>query len=300
VDVSTRGRRRGPVCLSISSSDAVSAAHGARDGILNQGTGPMHRSQILAAALSGVVATGIRPLAAQTGFVGVITFVRHDRSGAPDTVVQTSNGHKVRLDGFGSDSGSMIIDSDAKTIIIVEPRKQQYMTMTQDDMTQMQAMMGPMMERMRQKRKAEGKSGSFKFSPTGRSETVAGVKCKVWHGEYVDKDGDKDEGEACVAPGVGFALAELTFANPMMALGDASGAGDMFEQYRDLIGGNKGVLKASKLEKGELRTELEATKVERKPVSDDAFLPPTAFKEVRMGEMMMKAQKAMQRPPQAQ
>ena len=258
----------------------------------------MHRRQVLAAALLAGGAMGIRPLAAQTGFDGVITFTNY-HGGKPSTFTQTTKGHKVRLDGFGSDSGSMIIDNDAKVIMIVQPDKKQYMTMTQDDMKQMQAMMGPMLERMKQKRKDRGETGSFKFAPTGKSETVAGVRCETWHGEYVDKDGDKDEGEACVARGVGFALAELTFANPMMGLG-GSAASDRFEQYRDLVGGNKGILKASRIEKGRTQPELEATRIERKAVSDAAFKPPADYKEVRMGEMMMKAQKSMPMPPPQQ
>jgi hypothetical protein len=253
----------------------------------------MHPRQVLAAVLVAGAAAAPRPLAAQTGFDGVITFVRQQGSGKPDTVVQTTKGHKLRFDGFGPDSGSMIIDNDAKLIMMVDARKQQYITMTQDDMKQMQAMMGPMMERSRQRRNAEGKRGSFKFTPTGKSETVAGVKCQVWHGQYVDKDGDKDEGDACVAEGVGFALAELTYANPMLSMG-ASSATEPLEQFRELVGGNKGIMKASRTTKGgQVERELEATKVERKSVADDAFKPPAGYKEVRMGDMMMKA---MQKP----
>ena len=43
---------------------------------------------------------------------------------------------------------------------------------------------------------------------------------------------------------------------------------------------------------------MEATKIERKVVSDDAFKPPAGYKEIRMADMMMKAQKSMQAPPQ--
>ena len=252
----------------------------------------MHRRRVLAAAVMAGAALGTRPLAAQTGFEGVITFTNYEHGGKPSTFVQTSKGRKLRLDGFGKDSGSMIVDNDAKIIMIVDPSKKQYMTMTQDDMKQMQAMLGPMMERMKQKRQAEGKSGQFKFAPTGKSETVAGARCEVWHGEYVDMNGEKEEGEACVAAGVGFALGELTFNNPMMMNG-GPGA-EQFEQYRDLVGGNKGILKASKLEKGEAKPQLEATKIERKSISDDAFKPPADYKEIRMGEMMMKAQQSTQ------
>jgi hypothetical protein len=251
----------------------------------------MHRRRVLAAAFVAVAATGTRPLAAQTGFEGVITFTNYEHGGKPTTFVQTSKGRKLRLDGFGSDSGSMILDNDAKSIVIVEPAKKQYMSMTQDDMKQMQAMMGPMMERMKQKRNAEGKSGKFKFAPTGKSETVAGTRCEVWHGEYLDTKGEKEEGEACVATGVGFALGELTFNNPMLMSGGA--ANEQFEQYRDLVGTNKGILKATKIENGQVKPQLEATKIERKSVGDDAFKPPADYKEIRMGDMMMKAHEPM-------
>ena len=190
----------------------------------------------------------------------------------------------------------MIIDNDAKVMMIVQPEKKQYMVMTQDDIKQMQAMMGPMMERMKQQRgKSKRPASSFKFAPTGKTERVAGVKCEVWHGAYVGADtSDRDEGEACVAKGVGFAIAELTFANPMLMQG--SSGSEQFEQYRELIGADKGLLKATKFENGQARPQLEATSIERKTVSDDAFKPPADYKEVRMGDMMMKAMQG-QKPP---
>jgi hypothetical protein len=259
----------------------------------------MHRTQVLGTALVAAALFGGRPLAAQTGFEGVITFTNYEHGGKPSTFIQTTKGHRLRLDGFGS-AGSMIIDNEAHVVMIVQPDKKQYMTMTQDDIKQMQAMMGPMMERMKQRGKSKHAAGNFTFTPTGKKETVAGVKCAVWHGEYTDATdpSDKDEGEACVANGVGFALAELTFANPMMMKGSA--VSDQFEQYRQLVGGNKGLLKATRFENGQPKPVLEATAIERKAVSDDAFRPPAGYTEVRMGDMMMKAQKSMQQAPQQQ
>jgi hypothetical protein len=255
---------------------------------------PMPRRQLLATALVAGAAMVTRPLVAQTGFNGVITF-QSDRSGRQDTFVQYTKGHKVRIDGMGSDGGWMIVDNDAKAMMIVEPRKQQYMTMTQDDARQIQAMMGPMMERMKRRRQEHG-AGKLDFTKTGKTESVAGVRCEVWHGAYTDEGGDKDEGDACVAAGVGFALTDLTYNNPMMQPG---GVGhDEFERYRQLVGGNKGILKATSTKKGKSRTELEAVKIERKVVDDTLFAPPAGFKEIRMGDMMMKAQKSMQQMPQ--
>lgn len=252
----------------------------------------MQRSWKAVAVL--LVAGALQPAgaAAQTGFNGVITFVSDRTAGAQDTFVQTTKGHKLRLDGFGSRGGSMIVDNDAKLMMMVDPAKQQYMTMTADDAKQMQAMMGPMMERMRQHQAQRRDPSKFTFAKTGRTEIVAGVPCEVWHGEYTGEDGEKDQGEACVAAGVGFSLADLTFNNPMMMQGGA--AHEQFEQYRQLVGGNKGILKATGVKNGKPTTELEAVKIERKAVGDDLFAPPAGYKEIRMADMMMQGHNAMQ------
>ena len=128
----------------------------------------------------------------------------------------------------------MIIDNDAKTMMIVEPEKKQYMLMTQEDAKQMQAMMGPMMS---DQQHATDPS-KYKFAKTGKSEVVAGAPCEMWHGEYTGEKGEKEEGDACVAEGVGFALADLTFNNPMLQ--QTGAARDQMEQFRQLVGGNKG------------------------------------------------------------
>jgi hypothetical protein len=244
-----------------------------------------------AAVVLAAAALQPRGLTAQTGFNGVITF-RSDRSGGKqDTFVQTTKGHKLRIDGFGADSGSMIVDNDAKVMMMVEPGKKQYMVMTQDDMKQMQAMMGPMMEKMKQRQSPA--KGNLNFVKTGKTETVAGVPCEVWSGAYTEADGSKDEGEACVATGVGFALADLTFNNPMLQ--QRGPAHDVMEQYRQLVAGNKGILKATSVKNGKSTTQLEATKIEPKVVSDAVFAPPPGYKEIRLADMMMQAHGAMQK-----
>ena len=229
---------------------------------------------------------------AQTGFNGVITFLNEGSSGKQDTFVQYTKGHKVRLDGFGSSRGSMIVDNDAKVMMMVEPEKKQYMTMTEDDAKQMQAMMAPMMDKMKQQQSTKADAGKFSFTKTGKTETVAGVPCEVYRGEYVDEDGEKSDGEACMATGVGFALDALTFNNPMVQRG---GVGyDRMQQFRELMAGNKGILKAKSSKDGKVKTDMEAVKIERKSLGDDVFAPPPGYKEIRMSDMMMQAQKAMQ------
>jgi len=227
---------------------------------------------------------------AQTGFNGVITFLNEGSSGKQDTFVQYTKGRKVRFDGFGSSKGSMIVDNDAKVMMMVDPEKKQYMTMTEDDAKQMQAMMGPMMERMKQQSK-KADPGKFSFTKTGTTETVAGVPCEDYKGEYVDADGEKSDGEACVAVGVGFALDALTFNNPMIQQG---GAGyDRMQQFRALVAGNKGILKAKSYKDGKLKTDMEAVKIDKTSPADTVFAPPAGYKEIRMADMMMQAHKAM-------
>jgi hypothetical protein len=128
--------------------------------------------------LGGVMSP--RGAVAQTGFNGVITFLSERDAGKQDTFVQYTKGRKIRIDGFGGQQGAMIVDNDAKVVMIVEPAKKQYVTMTEDDAKQMQAMMGPMMEQSKHK-----DAGKLNFAKTGKTETVAGVPCEVWRGEPV-------------------------------------------------------------------------------------------------------------------
>jgi hypothetical protein len=243
----------------------------------------------MAAILSAAALLPARGAVAQTGFNGVITFTNYQSGGKPSTLVQTTKGQKVRLDQMGGQQGSMIVDGDAKVMMMVDPEKKQYITMTDEDMKQAQAMMGPAMGKATDTN-GHANPGKYNFSNTGRTETVAGVPCQVWRGVYTDQ-GKREEGEACVASGVGFALAELTFANPMA---HRAGAGyEQFEQYRQLVGGNKGILKITKIADGKSVPQMEATKIERKVVSDDAFRPPAGYTEVKMGDMMKQAQGAM-------
>src|SRR5262249_45902900 len=124
---------------------------------------------------------------------------------------------KVRLEGFETGS-ALILDGDTHTMIMVEPEKKQYITVTQADMDQMAAMMKPMADRMKANGKGEDKD-KFKIDVknTGRTETVAGRTCEVWAGSSTDEEGKTRQGEACVAQGVGFAMYDIMMKNPMTA-----------------------------------------------------------------------------------
>lgn len=244
-----------------------------------------------ALALTTVVVAPV-PAAAQTGFEGVITFQQYHKSdGTHSTMVQTTKGHKVRWDGMGGQGSTMIFDGDSHTMIIVEPGKKSYMTVTQADMDQMAAMMKPMADRMKQKK---GSDDDFKvdLKNTGRTETVAGTRCEVWHGTTTE-DGKAKEGEACVAKGVGFAVYDVMLNNPMTRQMRGSMEESM-AKYKEMMSGGKGLLKMTSIEDGKPTVDMVATKIERKSVSDDAFKPPAGYTGQSMGQMMQHAAQQMQ------
>lgn len=251
------------------------------------------RTQPLMVAVVAVGAwlgTGPGKLAAQTGFNGVITFRQQDQDGKTSTFIQTTKGRKIRLDGMGGqETGAMIMDGDAHTMMMVSPREKKVFVMTEQDAKQMAEMMGPMAGRM--KSKPDKDDAQFSFKDTGRRETVAGVRCEVWHGTYDDGTGEAKEGDACLAKGVGFALGEMLAANPMMQRDQ--GHLKQLEQFRSLTAGGKGVLKATSTKDGKTRVEFEATSIEPKTVGDDAFSPPAGYEEVRMADMMTQMHDAM-------
>jgi hypothetical protein len=231
-----------------------------------------------------------QPAAAQTGFEGVITYLDHSKStGKATPMVQTTKGHKAKFEGMGGEKDAIVIfDGDAHSMIMVEPAKKQYITVTQADMDQMAAMMKPMADR------AKKDKSDFKVdvNNTGRTETVAGTKCEVWHGTTVEEDGTKHEGDVCVAQGVGFAFYDIMMNNPMTRQMRGSVQAQM-EKYKQVMSGGKGILKLTSIEDGKPFVQLEATKIDRRPVSDSEFQPPAGYTGTSMGAMMMQSAQQM-------
>jgi hypothetical protein len=235
------------------------------------------------------------PAVAQTGFEGIITFREYNKSdGTHSTMIQTTKGNKVRLDGMGGSKGSMILDGDAHSMMMIEPDEKKYMTITQADMDQMAAMMPPTAARGKNPRDAKNRDFKVDLKNTGRTETVAGTKCEVWHGSSTDTDGQKHEGEACIAKGVGFEAYNLALNNPMANRMRNASVQNAMEQYKKVLSGGKGVLKMTDLDNGKSVVEMEAVKIEPKSVSDDAFKPPAGYTGQSMGQMMQQAAQRMQ------
>jgi hypothetical protein len=258
-------------------------------------------SRLALAAASCAVLAEPSPAAAQTGFEGTVTFAQHSTDGKQSTMIQTSKGRKLRIEGLGDHGdgkgGAAILDGDAKSMTMIMPEEKKYMTITQEDAQRMAAMMKPMQDKMKQMHSqkaadAEEDKAKVDFAKTGRTETVAGVRCEVWHGTTVRR-GKTQEGDACLADGVGFSFFDMMAANPMM---QGKAMGSEFEQYRKAVGPGKGILKITTIKDGKPLVELEATKIDRRHVSDDEFKAPAGYTEVKMGQMMQQGMQKTKKP----
>jgi Domain of unknown function (DUF4412) len=232
--------------------------------------------------------------AAQNTFEGVIAFQMIGVDQKPDTMIQTTKGNTLKLEGMGHGKGAVVFDATKHRMLMIQPDEKQYIVATEEDMQQMNMMTQAAMEKFAKKgAKSEDDEDNVKidFRPTGRTETVAGVKCEVWHGTSI-REGEKHEGEACLAKGVGFAAFNV-MSNPMLA---PRGRGASFiEQYRKLVGPNKGVIKMVEFKDGKPHSSMEAIKIQPLSISDTEFEPPAGYKEVNMHDQMVKMQESMQK-----
>jgi hypothetical protein len=233
-----------------------------------------------AGALLGVSERAV----AQTGFNGTITFAMHTENGKNMTMIQTTSGNKVRMQMVDSAKGpnqaaGVILDGDAQTMTIMMPEQQKYMTVTQDQMKQSAAMMAG---------RTSANPSSTTATPwtvtnTGRSETVAGVSCQVYHVSGISQAGKPGEGDVCVAQGVGFAMMDPSYRN-MMTMGRVNTAPE-FAQVSDLLKGGKGILKVTEIKDGKSTIMLVATNIDRSSPSSSAFAPPTGYTQFQMPQM---------------
>ena len=236
----------------------------------------------------------------QAGFEGTVTFVMRDKPGSkPDTIVQIVKGRSVRMNGLGGggngDRSSMIIDGEKKRMIMIDDKEKSAMIMTQDQQEQMKAMAGGRGAAAAESRKkaavakpaANDDIGSI--VKTGRTETVAGVRCEVYKVTSRAKSKMSD-GEMCIADGVGFALFTAMANNPMFQNTRSSG----WTELQKVAGNGKGLVKATATENGKRYVALEMIKAERKSVPASTFDPPAGYQVQDMSEMMGKAAGAIE------
>ena len=220
------------------------------------------------------------------GFEGAITFRFTNDNGRTTETLQTTKGRKVRIEAIGpaaAGGSAWIMDPDNDRVLIVSPARKTVMTMTRAEIQQMDAMADGFMN-AHGKKAADSTGYKLDYKPTSETRTVAGERCKVWRG-YTLFHGTRREGDACIAEGVGFAMFDMMANNPVMT-GHRSPMAQEFARYRRIIGPNKGILQTTEIVDGKRVVRIEATKIERKQVSDVLFEPPPGYQVRSMREVL--------------
>jgi hypothetical protein len=187
---------------------------------------------------------------------------------------------ETQLSAGGTQMGVVLMDFASGSQTMLMPQMKTYMT------TNWNAEGGikNIAEKMAEK---TGAADSFKATPTGKTETVAGHTCTHWI------LGEKQDTDACLAKGLGY-------------FGGGSDSGGVFDKLRNLALGDKtkaalqanpeflkfaegGVfpLKLAIIENGQSRTLMEVTSVERKPLDDSVFAIPADYKKMEIPGMPM-------------
>ena len=222
---------------------------------------------------------------AQSGFTGVVR-LRSTVNARQDTIVQTTKGSRVRFDYLCDlvRSCTMIGNAGTHTMMIIEHDRRMFVTITQADGWQLEAMMqtlDPVLRTGRRPVSGLWDVSGLKFKKTRKSGEVAGQQCDVWVGRR--PGASKDEGgEACLGtPGAGIAAGLLAsvFSSETTVPPEYDESG----LPRKAL--NSGLLRLRLVQDG-ARTTVEVISVEPGAVDDSLFDRPLGYEEVRMSDII--------------
>lgn len=183
-------------------------------------------------------------------------------------VTQTIKGKMVRTDMSGArGSGSMIMDTEARTMTMVMDEQKMYMTMD------LKAQMGEMEHR-------EHKMP--KITDTGKSETIAGKTCQVYR---MATDPDKpDNIEVCAAKGMGYFMGGARGPMGRGRGGDDGDAQALFANSEFVTMYKDGFfpLRMGRIKNGEVQTQMLVTRIEPRTVDPSVFQVPAGYQEMKM------------------
>ena len=212
---------------------------------------------MLAAAVALVAAAARLPA---QGFEGVMQFVTYENhSETPDTMTQITKGSKIRFEGMGRGGGAMIFDGANR--IILMPEQKAYMDFPTD-----------FGEREVAAAASKHMGSAVK---TGKTETIAGIRCEDWHFKGTKPDGTPEEGDACIAKNAGLMINRLS--GGMAGQYIAAAGPELAEAIRN----GAGLMKVTT--NGKL--SFEAVKAQASSVPDAMFVPPADYKKMDMSGM---------------
>ncbi len=223
-------------------------------------------------AAAFALAVAARPASAQSLFEGQITLTLKSARGTMPTELYMKDGmSRMDIAGPGGNSMTMVNDPVKKEMLMIIPERQMYIRRSTD------------MASMPQNPNMPAPGPKPTITKTGKTETIAGIKCEVY--TIATEGGDTDE--ACLASGMG------TFApaggGGLMGGGRGMGGGGGGGQAggagrgparqemgwaRDL---EKGMFPLKVTKNGEVL--LEVTKVEKKKLDPTLFQAPEGFQD---------------------
>lgn len=247
---------------------------------------PFHRSylpSLFATLISALPCT----LSAQGLKEGEATFVTRSSRTKSDTVVQLSHGRQMRIDGLdGRNQGSIIIDGEQKRLILLDAQSQKAMIITERGAKRVEGLasaFGVDPDKLRTAESADKPT----ITKTGRMETVGGVRCEVIHVTTTKHD-KTEEGDACVANGIGFGIFDALASMPI------KGATGDLERYRSIVGPGMGVVKATTMKDGRPLTVLELVSFQARTVPASAFEIPAGYEAQSIGDVTDMARQALE------
>ncbi|GEM_PF-648567 len=184
---------------------------------------------------------------------------------------------ETNLSRGGREMGVMLMDTTSGSQTMLIPQTKTYMTMNwggDGGLKEMAEKMG---------KAADDKP--LKAISTGKTETIAGFSCEHW------LMGERQDTDVCLAKGLGFfggggqsggvfeKLKNLAMGEKMKAQLDAN------PEFAKFVEGGAFPLKISQIEKGQAKTVMEVTSVERKLLDDSLFTVPPDYKKMEIPGM---------------
>ena len=199
--------------------------------------------------------------------LGLTYFIKGDRSRIESNFNPNSNMQSI-----------MLWDTSAGKLTTLMPKKKIYMTMDLNEKG----------EGLGDTSKEEEKSGNErretqfpKLTATGKQEIIAGYPCEHW------LMGEKQETDMCVAKGLGY----FGMGSKLGGLGPLKNflfnpksltAATSPPEWVKLIEGGAFPLKVTQTEDGQVRMNMEASRIERQKLDDVLFAVPTDYKELKI------------------
>jgi Domain of unknown function (DUF4412) len=209
--------------------------------------------------------TALCSLPAAAQFEGTITWQMGERGMVMN---QTYKGNMVRTDMTGPrGSGVVLMDASAKTMTMLMSERKMFMTMNLDEMAKMDGM-------------EHSEPQPPKITDTGKSETIADRTCEVYR---VETAGERPETlEVCAAKGMGFFIGGQNPMGRRQGEGAAMRAIAANPEFAKLYKEGFFPLRVARVENGQPKTIMLATKVEPKSVEASAFQVPSDYTEMKM------------------